>query len=129
MGIISEGVDLLKLVNKAQNVDLYIQLGNWIDKVADLQQEKEQLKTERDDLREKLRVKAALERIKGHVFIEGDDEEICPRCAEVDLRIVHLMSITPQKGGWPKATGPHCKTPTLNARPATRQVLSAEEPE
>ncbi len=81
MGVISEGVDILKLVNKAQNADLYKQLGEWIDKVIELQKENEELRVERNQLREQVRFKAVLERINGHTFVQGGDEEICPSCA------------------------------------------------
>jgi len=34
---ISEGVDLLNLLDKAKNADLYKKLGEWIEKVQSLQ--------------------------------------------------------------------------------------------
>jgi hypothetical protein len=43
VGVIGEGVDLLKLVDKGVNADLYKQLGEWIDKVGNLQREVEEL--------------------------------------------------------------------------------------
>jgi hypothetical protein len=121
MGLISEGVDLLKLANKAQNADLYKELAGWIDRVTDLQKQNDQLKTERDELREEIRFKGIVERIKGHTFVQGDDEEICPRCAEVDRKPVHLLPRMPQKSGWPKAACPQCHTPTVNAMPLSRE--------
>ena len=125
MGVVTEGVDLLKLVNKAQNADLYRELTGWIDKVRDLQRENDQLSSERKGLQEKLRVKEAIERINGHVFIQGDDEEVCPRCAEVDRRIVHLLPRVPQKSGWPMATCPECKTASNSAEPLRRESAFA----
>lgn len=109
MGLVSEGVDLLRLANKVQNADLYRELANWIDKVSELQKENEQLKAERDQCKEQLRFKGTLERINGHTFVQGDDEEICGRCAEVDMRLVHLMPRVPQKTGWPVAACPNVK--------------------
>jgi hypothetical protein len=85
MGLVSEGVDLLRLANKMQNVDLYKQLAEWIDKVTELQKENETLREERDKLSGQLRFKGDLERINGHVFVGGDGDEICPRCAESEL--------------------------------------------
>ena len=43
MGVIGEGVDLLKLVDEGVNADLYKQIGEWIDKVENLQREVEEL--------------------------------------------------------------------------------------
>jgi hypothetical protein len=65
MGIIGQGWELLKLVDKARSAELYKQLGEWIDKVTDLQRENETLREERDALKEQVRFKGVLERIKG----------------------------------------------------------------
>ena len=86
MSLIGEGMELLGLFDKAKNADLYKQLGDWIDKVRVLQIENEHLLTERKELKEQLRFKGVLERINGHTFVQGDDEEICPSCAAVTMR-------------------------------------------
>lgn len=125
MGLIGDGMEILKLVNKAQNAELYKQIGEWIDKVAELQRENEKLTTERNELREKLRFKGVLQRINGHTFLEGDDEEICPRCAEVDSRPVHLIPRVPQESGWPCAACPQCKIGSSYADPLTRETAKA----
>ena len=121
MSIIGEGMELLGLFDKAKNADLYKQLGDWIDKVRILQIENDRLLTEQKELKEQLRFKSILERIKGHTFVQGDDEEICPRCAEVDRKLVHLLPMVPQKSGMPRAACPECKTASHFARPMTRQ--------
>jgi hypothetical protein len=108
MGLIGEGWDILKLVNKAQNAELYKELGEWIDKVVELQKQNEELTSQRNQLREQVRFKGVLERINGHIFIQGDDEEICPRCAEVDMRPVHLLRLHSQRPPFVKATCPAC---------------------
>jgi hypothetical protein len=128
MSLIGEGIEIMKLVDKARNVDLYKQLGEWIDKVVDLQKANDDITTERNQLREQIRFKAVLQRIKGHTFVEGDDEEICSRCAEVDSRPVHLMPRVKQKAGWPMAACPQCKTPTSSSEPLLRsQALRLPE--
>ena len=58
MGVISEGVDLLKLVDKGVNADLYKQLGEWIDKVANLQKDVEELRAKNLQLGERLSLPA-----------------------------------------------------------------------
>ena len=109
MGLIGEGMDVLKLVNKAQNADLYMQLGAWIDKVLDLQRQNDELTTEKNQLREQVRFKAVLERVDGHTFVQGDDEEICPRCAEARSIAVHLIPQHSRHAPFQKAGCPECK--------------------
>ncbi len=120
MGIIGEGIDLLKLVDKGRNADLYKQLGEWIDKVTELQKANELLSGENVKLREQLRFKGAVTRIAGRSYVDGDDEEICSRCAEVDHVPVHLLDMVIDDRGR-RATCPHCKTPRGNGRPTRRQ--------
>ena len=79
MSLFGDGLELLKLVDKGHNAPLYLQLGEWIDKVATLQQKNDELVIENTTLRDQLRIKGAIERIGGHTFLQGDDEEICPR--------------------------------------------------
>jgi hypothetical protein len=126
MGLISEGVDLLKLANRAQNADLYKQLGEWIDKVTELHKQNEELTVERNQLREQVRFKGMLERINGHTFVEGDDEEICSRCAEVDLRPVHLARLHSKHPPFVKATCPACKLEMDHNVPFNRARASKE---
>jgi hypothetical protein len=127
MGIISEGVDLLKLANKAQNADLYKQLGEWIDKVNELQKQNEELTAERNQLREQVRFKGVVERINGYTFAQGDDEEICPRCAEVDRRAIHLMVLRIAPGATRLAC-PACNIQTHRHVPVKRdQALTKQQ--
>ena len=82
MSIIGEGLEILGLIDKAKNADVYRQLGDYIDKVREQQIENDKLQTEIRELKQTLRFRATVERINGHTFVEGDDEELCPRCAE-----------------------------------------------
>jgi hypothetical protein len=120
MSLIGEGMELLGLFDKAKNADLYKQLGDWIDKVRVLQIENEHLLTERKELKEQLRFKGVLERINGHTFVQGDDEEICPSCAAVTMRAVHLEPMHSPKPPYHKATCPVCKTVYLHNVPVKR---------
>jgi NAD-dependent dihydropyrimidine dehydrogenase PreA subunit len=109
VGVIGEGVDLLKLVDKGVNADLYKQLGEWIDKVGNLQREVEECRAKNLQLEERLRFKGKIQKIAGHTYVEGDDEEICVRCAAVDLRPVPLVDMDIDGRGR-RATCPQCKT-------------------
>ena len=120
MGLITEGLDVLKLVNKAQNFELYEQIAKWIDKVAELQKQNEELTAERNRLRDEIVFKGVLERIEGHTFVQGDDEEICPRCAEVESILVHLQAMSSKTMPGVKSTCPNCKTAYLDNKPRNR---------
>jgi hypothetical protein len=124
MGIIGDGMEILGLINKAQNADLYRQVGEWIDKVAELQKQNDELRTEVKDLRDKLRFKGVIERINGHVFIQGDDEEVCPRCAEVDLRPVHLIPHRSKFPPYQKAFCPSCEREFQHNLPYSRGIAA-----
>jgi len=118
MSLIGEGMEILSLVNKAQNADLYKDLGSWIEKVLSLQLQVDELTAERNNLREQLRFKGTLERINRHAFVQGDDEEICPRCADVDRRPVHLVARWWM--GMMQSVCPQCKL-ELSEPPQSRQ--------
>ena len=91
MSLIGEGMEILSLINKAQNAELYKQIGEWIDKVEKLQLRVDQLSDENKVLKEEVRFKGILERINGHTFLQGDYDEICPGCAEANLKKIHLI--------------------------------------
>ena len=124
MGLISDGLEILKLVDRARNADLYKQIGEWIDKVVELQKQNDELTTERNQLREQIRFKGILERISGHTFAQGDNEEICPRCAEAKSTLVHLIGHHSQRPPFQKAYCPECKTEFQHNVPYTRQMLT-----
>ena len=116
MGVVGEGVDLLRLVDKGINADLYKQLGEWIDKVKKLERDVDDLTAKNLQLEERLRFKGKIQKIAGHTYVEGEDEEICPRCAAVDLRAVPLLDMNLDGRGL-KATCPQCKTAIGNIAP------------
>jgi hypothetical protein len=116
-------LELLGLLDKARNADLYKQLGDWIDKVRILQVENDRLLTEQKELKEQLRFKGALERIDGHTFLQGDDEEICPSCAAVSNRPVHLEPMRTPSAPFQRATCPACKTEYMHVKPVKRSNL------
>jgi hypothetical protein len=109
MTVIGEGLELLKFVDKAKNAELYKQLGEWISKVEQLQKDKDALAVKLLDLSDQLRFKGKVEVIAGHTFVEGLDQEICPRCADVDHKAVRLQDMNIDGRGL-KATCPQCKT-------------------
>jgi hypothetical protein len=125
MSLFGDGLELLKLVDKGRNASLYKELGEWIDKVADLQKERDDLKAEVTGLREQVRFKASVERVDGHTFVKGDDEEICPSCVAVSGRAVHLEPMRSELPPYVKATCPACKTAYRHNMPVKRSTESS----
>ncbi len=125
MSILGEGLEILGLIDKAKNADVYRQLGDYIDKIRALQLENEHLTDKLREAERQLVFMGKLERIKGYVFVEGDDEEICPRCAEVDRRAVHLMVLrVPQIGS--RLGCPQCNLQTHRNIPLKRAQAHAK---
>jgi hypothetical protein len=83
MSLLSEGIELLGAVNKAANADLYAKLGKYIDEVHELYSERDKLQAENRELRDKLRFKGSMIRLGRMVYVDGDDEPLCSRCADV----------------------------------------------
>jgi hypothetical protein len=126
MSIIGEGLEILGLIDKAKNADVYRQLGDYIDKVRALQLENERITDRLKETERQLVFSGRIERIKSHVFVEGDDEEICPRCAEVDHRPVHLMILRiPQIGA--RLGCPQCNLQTHRHYPLKRGEAEAKD--
>lgn len=125
MTLIGEGVEIMKLVDKARNVELYKELGVWIDKVLELQKSNDELTAERNRMRDQLEFKGRIERLSGHSFVEGDDEEICSRCAEVKSVPVHLIPQHSKHAPFQKAACPECKIEFHHNRPMLRHELVA----
>lgn len=128
MSIIGEGLEILGLIDKAKNADVYRQLGDYIDKVREQQIENDRLHTEIRDLKEQLRFKGVIERINGHVFVRGDDEEICPRCAEVKLLPIHLIPQRSKHAPFQKAFCPECKIEFNHNIPYSRALALRNTP-
>ena len=126
MSIIGEGLEILGLIDKAKNADVYRQLGDYIDKVREQQIENDRLQAEVRDLKEKLRFKGTLERLKGHTFAQGDDEELCPRCAEADFTPIHLIPQHSKLPPFQKAYCPKCRIEFMHNLPYTRQMLQGK---
>ena len=123
MGVIGEGVDLLKLVDKGAHADLYKQLGEWIDKVGDLQKEDDGLHAKERATGEQIvsSFKGSFQRIGSHTYVEGDEEEkfvLDARKLIFDQFISSSMNIDRQGR---RATCPQCKTARATGSPVPRK--------
>jgi hypothetical protein len=105
MSLIGDGVDVLKLVNKGANADLYEKLGKFIDRANDLQAKVEELEETNKELNNRLRVNGSLFHVYGVLFIQDDPYPLCSKCYEADRLLIHL-NITEHY----VPTCPNCKT-------------------
>jgi hypothetical protein len=87
--------------------------------VASLKRENDTLNNENASLREQLRFRAAITRINGHTYIDGDDAEMCANCLAVRSVAVPLQDMNLDRQGR-KATCPNCKMPRGNGPPIPR---------
>lgn len=108
MGMIGDGVEIMKLVNIGANADLYGKLAKYVDEAQELKSKVEKLEEANKELREQLRFKGTVVRVAGFAYVDGDDEPICSRCADVDNRPVHVTIQRHEKMGF-LAMCPQCK--------------------
>ena len=128
MTVFGDGVQLLKLADMGVNTELYRKLGEWIEKVGELQGENDALHEEVKELRRQLAFKGTVVRVHGHSFVDGDDDQICSHCAEVENKAVHLIAAHLDKIGT-RAMCPHCKAVLHLVEPLKRSNLGgAQQP-
>jgi hypothetical protein len=108
MGIIGDGLEILKLVNMGANAELYGKMAKFVEETQELKVKVDALEEANRDLIDKLRFKGTIVRIQGNVYVDGDDEPICSRCADIDHRPVHISHHRDIKMGL-MAMCPQCK--------------------
>ena len=108
MGIISDGLEIMKLVNMGANAELFGKLAKFVEEAQELKAKVEKLDEANRSLREQLRFKGTVVRVAGCMYIEGDEEQICSHCAEVDNIPVHVSYQVLEKLGR-TAMCPRCK--------------------
>jgi len=102
MGILSDGLEVIKLANIAANAELHEKLAKYVEHAQELNAKVETLEEANRLLKEQLRFKGVVKRIGSHVFEDGDEYPICSRCADVDHRAVHLMFQQDRSGVCPQ---------------------------
>jgi hypothetical protein len=120
MGVLNDGLELLEVMRKGLSAAQDKEIGDLITEIRHVQTERDSLAVRVLDLSEQLRFKGRVEYIAGATFVEGFDQEICPRCADVEHKPVRLQDMTVDGRGM-KATCPQCKTAIGNRSPITRQ--------
>jgi hypothetical protein len=115
VSVISDGFEVAKLINKGMNVEAYEKMGKFIDEIQDLYAQREMLQEENKELKRQLEFGGKFVRISRCTYVEGDNEPVCSRCAEVDRKPVHLtQQMTPKMG--PQYVCPECKSTTTHYR-------------
>lgn len=98
MGIIGEGKDLLNLINKGVNRELYEKLSEYLDKVMSLQLERGELqeslraaKSRVAELEELVRFKGKLTRVHHSLKVAGENRFICILHWEKENQAISLL--------------------------------------
>jgi hypothetical protein len=126
MGMISDGLEVMKLANVAANADLYEKLAKFVEKAQELQAKVESLEASNKELQEQLRFKGRIIRIWKCTYVDGDEEPICQRCAEVDGIPVHFIESRVGSLG-DRFFCPQCKTRSGNQFPRSQAERLALE--
>lgn len=91
-----------------------------VNEISALQQQNSSLSADIARLREELTFKGKIHRINGHTYVDGDDAEMCSRCAAVEFLAVPLQDMN-LDGRGRRATCPQCKMPRGNGPPIPRK--------
>jgi hypothetical protein len=98
--------DVLSIVDKAANHDLYIKLVDLTDRIVALSDENNQLKDEKKSLSDLLKLRAEVMYEHPFCFVGEDSVPHCSRCWEADQITVHLYGPHHLKGS--PGTGMSC---------------------
>lgn len=90
MGFITDGLEIVKLLNMGANAEVHEKLGKYIEHASELQAKVEQLEEANRELTERLRIKGSLYHVHGVLFIQDDPYPLCSKCYEVSKVLVHL---------------------------------------
>jgi hypothetical protein len=90
MGIIDNTKELVGLVQKVGDRDLYRKIVSLEDEVIAITRDNRQLKAKVEELEQALKLKGELGRRDQFYWLEGDETPFCPKCWETENRTVHL---------------------------------------
>ncbi len=116
MGVVQNSLDVVKMVGRIANPELLEKVTSLNEQVlelssknVELQQLLFQREKEHQQAHEKLQFIGEAERIADYIYRKGELEPCCPRCFDVDRRLVHIVeSRDPKIGIHPFC--PQCKT-------------------
>lgn len=116
MGIVQDSLEVVKLAGRFANPELIERVSKLNEQVLELssrnvefQQRVFQLEKELQLANERLHLIGGVERKHDYIYEKGQTEPCCPRCYDVDRRIVHVIETRdPKIGIHPYC--PQCKT-------------------
>jgi regulator of replication initiation timing len=105
MDILEALKDATKLAQKYQQMDLYEKLLSVREELQQIREENLRLRDEHKNLREQLEVQQTMDFDKGIYWVRNDpfskektDTPVCPRCWDVDKKIVRGIIKVPGDG-------------------------------
>jgi hypothetical protein len=116
MGIVQDSLQVVKVVSRLANPELLERVTSLNEQVLELssknvglQERVFQLEKELQQANEKLHLVGEVERKSDFIYLKGEKEPCCPRCYDVDKRIVHIVELA-SKGHGIHPFCPECKT-------------------
>lgn len=133
MGIIDNAKEVADLIKKIGDQDLYRRIVDLQGEVVELSGKvvtlSQQLLTSQQKIAEfdaLLNIRGKMQRLGSFYFLVDDPDGHCPKCREVDHRMVHLVSMRHDKMGiqW---TCPQCRTAYRGSPKREHQHASPSE--
>lgn len=93
MSILSNAKDVVEIVKKLGDIELYRKIVELEGDIVELTREKRALEEENQQLKRSLEFSKNLVFKRGFYYAEGDPRPFCPRCWEVDRIAVHMTAM------------------------------------
>jgi hypothetical protein len=106
-GVLSNAKEIVELVHKAGNLDLYRRLVELQEEIVELAQQKTEVEGKFAAAKRELDLRKSLEFKTPFYFLSTDSIPFCPRCWENNSKPIHLL-ILPGGQDFQKATSTFC---------------------
>ncbi len=93
MSIISDAKEIVKLVRKLDDVELYRKILKLEEEIIEITRKNNDLQQKIDELKKIIETETSLEFRPPFYYRAGDDIPLCPKCWEVDKKIIHLVNV------------------------------------
>ena len=107
MSIISSGKEIIDLIQKAGDMDLYRKMVDLQGELVKLAGTNVELSKKNADLEKQLALKQTMEWSGDYYWIKDDPTPFCPRCFDHDHKAIHLAHTREMRKPW---ACPHCKS-------------------
>ncbi len=99
MSIIDDVQEIVELVDKSRQVELYKKIVALELKILELERERRKAEALTNDLQEKLQFRQTLAFQNSVYYVEGDTIPYCPNCWEGAQKAIHLTVIRSSEDG------------------------------